>query len=273
MEIFDQSMKEKLDHLVVRPFLAEDIESSIQGVGESSDILYSRIPENKRGSYGIVFVIETISNYLFTELEGKDLLRLLPKIFERAGDHRVRGVTLGLMANYSKEGPLSFIEYFKKAAASDDWIIREHSQFFFRRVIHSRRLEARQVLRGLSVSKDPRIRRFVAETLRPVKENRWFYDEPEYPLSILRGMFKESEKYPRTAVGNNLSDLSRKLPELIFDIVKELVASSDPNSYWIAYRACRNLVRSQPNRVLDALGQDVYKYKKKVYERNGLQGD
>jgi hypothetical protein len=46
-----------------------------------------------------------------------------------------------------------------------------------------------------------------------------------------------------------------------------LVASGDKNSYWIAYRACRNLVKKDPKRVMNLLGIDEYRYKKTVYKR------
>lgn len=115
------------------------------------------------------------------------------------------------------------------------------------------------------------IRRFVSETLRPVCENKWFYKNPDYPLSILENMFKESSPYPRTSVGNNLSDLSKKLPHLVYDIVEELVDSGDKNSYWIAYRACRNLVKRESIKVMNILKVDEYKYKKKIYKRSDYQ--
>lgn len=120
----------------------------------------------------------------------------------------------------------------------------------------------------LTKSKDANVRRFVGETLRPIQENIWFYEQPDYSLSILQNLFQERAAYPRTSVGNNLSDLSRKLPELVFNIVSELVASGDKNSYLIAYRACRNLVKKEPVRVLNLLQVDEYKYKKKVYQRS-----
>jgi 3-methyladenine DNA glycosylase AlkC len=123
----------------------------------------------------------------------------------------------------------------------------------------------------LTESKDPAIRRFISETLRPVRENRWFYKDPDYSLSILRNMFKENSEYPRTSVGNNLSDLARHLPDLVLELVRELVASRDCNSYWIAYRACRNLVKKEPIRVMSLLHVDEYRYKKKVYKRSEHQ--
>jgi len=126
-------------------------------------------------------------------------------------------------------------------------------------------------LMKLSKSRDANLRRFIAETLRPVQENKWFYKEPEYPLSILRAMFRESAEYPRTAVGNNLSDLARRLPDMVYDIVAELVASGDKNSYWIACRACRNLVKIDTIKVLDLLKTDEYRYKDRVYKRSDYQ--
>jgi len=113
----------------------------------------------------------------------------------------------------------------------------------------------------------------VAEGLRPCIENQWFYTHPEYPLTVLRHLFQESTSYPRTSVGNNLSDLARRLPELVFKLVAELVASGDKNSYWIAYRACRNLVKKEPIRVMDALNVDEYRYKKRVHKRRDYQGN
>ena len=81
-------------------------------------------------------------------------------------------------------------------------------------------------------------------------------------------MFKEKATYPRTSVGNNLSDLARNLPDLVYKIVEELVESGDKNSYWIAYRACRNLVKKEPNRVMGLLQVDEYRYKNNKYTRS-----
>ena len=114
---------------------------------------------------------------------------------------------------------------------------------------------------------DANTRYFVGEMLRPVQENAWFYNEPEYPLSELRRMFWKPSPYPSTSVGNNLSDLARCLPELIYGLVAELIASGDKNSYWIAYRVCRNLVKKDPKRVMNLFGIDEYGYKKTVYKR------
>jgi hypothetical protein len=65
-----------------------------------------------------------------------------------------------------------------------------------------------------------------------------------------------------------LSDIARRKPELVFQLVEELVAKDNKNSYWIATRACRNLVKKYPIRVMDVLRSDEYKYKNRVYKRS-----
>ena len=103
--------------------------------------------------------------------------------------------------------------------------------------------------------------------------NQWFYKNPDYPLTMLRNLFRESSPYPRTSVGNNLSDLARRLPDLVYDLVEELVENGDKNSYWIAYRACRNLVKKEPIKVMNLLKVDEYKYKKRIHKRSDCQGN
>ena len=103
-------------------------------------------------------------------------------------------------------------------------------------------------------SEDPNQRRFVSESLRPVVENRWFHKEPEYALGVIKHLFKESAPYPRTSVGNSLSDWMRVDQEIAWPIVVELAGNGDKNSYWIAYRACRNFVKKEPVLVMEMLG-------------------
>lgn len=53
----------------------------------------------------------------------------------------------------------------------------------------------------------------------------------------------------------------------------ELPAGRDGNSYWIATRACRNLVKKEPQRVRDALGVDEYHYKERHFYRSAPERD
>jgi len=237
--------------------------------------LYDNIPENKRISFGRVYTVQVLSRYLFSNLLKIDvnLYEVGATLFESSNDFQNRGIALGILSFHGIDDYEKVLPFFEASASSDDWNMRELAQMFFRKLIKKWPDEMKQYLLKLTGSKNPSIRRFVSETLRPVKENIWFYKEPDYSLSILKNMFRESSEYPRTSVGNNLSDLARHLPSLVFELVKELAANEDRNSYWIAYRACRNLVKKQPIRVMNLLHVDEYRYKKRVYRRIEYQRD
>jgi 3-methyladenine DNA glycosylase AlkC len=239
------------------------------------DELYANIPDNKRISYGIVHVIKTLSEYLYAHLVEKDapVYQIASHIFEEANDFRSKGVSLGMLSYYGLGDYKKVLPSFESAAASSDWQMREFAQMFFRKLIAKHPDQMKEYLLKLVKSKDANIRRFVGETLRPVQENRWFYRNPDYPLAILRNMFRESSPYPRTSAGNNLSDLAKPHPALVYDLVKELVASGDKDSYWIAYRACRNLAKKDPIKVMNLLEVDEYKYKQRIYKRIDYQGN
>ena len=192
------------------------------------------------------------------------------ELFKRADEksqHLAKGVALRALSLYGLTDYKKVLPVLETAASSSHWELREFAAGFSHVIIKKFPQEMQKYLIHLSQSEDPNLRRFVSETLRPVKENRWIFKDPGYSLSVLKGMFRESHAYARTSVGNNLSDLARRLPELVYSLVEELVASGDKNSYWIAYRACRNLVKKEPLRVMNLLGIDEYKYKKRIHKR------
>ncbi len=275
MNVLNAVVERKIQKGIIKPALAGDYAFAIGNISPIADELYANIPDNKRISYGIVHVIKTLSEYLYTHLTEIDapVYQVASHIFEEGADSQSKGVALGMLSYCGLNDYRAVLPYFESAAASSDWEVRELAQMFFRKLIKKHPGEMKEYLLKLVKSKDANIRRFVAETLRPVQENRWFYKNPDYSLSILRNMFRESSAYPRTSVGNNLSDLARGLPDLVYDLVAELVESGDKNSYWIAYRACRNLVKKEPGKVMDLLKVDEYKYKKRILKRSGYPGN
>jgi 3-methyladenine DNA glycosylase AlkC len=275
MNILNDTIEQKIQHNIIDFFLQQHYDSAIRHIPAVLDELYANIPDNKRISYGRVHTIKVLSQYLYTHLLDRNaqVYQIASTIFEKNEECRTIGVALSMLSFYGLADYSKVLPYFESAAASDEWEVREFSQMFFRKLIKKYPDEMKEYLHQLVTSEDAHIRRFVGETLRPCQENQWFYKQPEYPLSILRNLFQESSPYPRTSVGNNLSDLARRLPELVYDLVKELVACGDKNSYWIAYRACRNLVKKEPIKVMDLLKVDEYKYKKRVHRRSDYQRD
>jgi 3-methyladenine DNA glycosylase AlkC len=275
MKILNDEIEKKIQKGIVDPILRKEYDSAIRNISNVIDELYANIPDNKRISYGRVHTIKVLSEYLYARLIKIDapVYEIATSIFKTSNHFKSKGVSLGILSFYALSNYKDVLPYFESAAISSNWDMRELAQMFFRRLIRKYPDEMKKYLLQLVKSDDPNIRRFVGETLRPVQENRWFYKNPDYPLSILRKMFKESSPYPRTSVGNNLSDLARQLPNLVYDLVQELVESGDENSYWIAYRACRNLVKKEPIKVMDLLRLDEYKYKKRIHKRSDYQGN
>jgi 3-methyladenine DNA glycosylase AlkC len=229
--------------------------------------MYESIPEKKRISYGIVSTVKELGQFLYEyykEME-LDILKVSSGIYDHSITFESKAVSLCILSFHGLQKPEKVLQYFEKAATDKNWELREISQILFRKLIKKHPVKMKIFLLKLVKSNDPNVRRFAGETLRPVCENKWFYKHPEYSLSLIKFLFQESKAYPRTSVGNNLSDLARHLPDLVYKIVEELVASENKNSYWIAYRACRNLVKQEPVKVLRLLKTETYKYKDRIH--------
>ncbi len=271
MNLLNNSIKERITQDLSNAITTNEFTPFVNNIPEFINELYKNIPEKKRISYGIVYTIKTLSKFLFELLNQKNnsILNIGKEIYNKSEEFKARTVALGILSYYGITDYKSVLPFFEKSAVSSHWNEREIACILFRKIIKAHPEEIRKYLKKLACSEDQYLRRFVAETLRPVQENKWFFNNIDYPLSILKYMFKEASPYPRTSVGNNLSDISKKLPEKIFSIVEQLVNSGDKNSYWIAYRACRNLVKKYPERVMKLLKITEYKYKNKIYRLNG----
>lgn len=275
MKILSSEIQTKIEALILKNCKNKKYDLVIENISGIIDELYSNIPEHKRISYGRVYTVRVLSEYLFNQISkiGASAFEIASAIFKNGNEYKTKSVGLGILSFIGLEDYRKVLPHFESAAADDNWDVREMAQMFFKKIIKKYPDEMKDYLLKLVTSDNPNVRRFVAETLRPVQENRWFYKNPDYPLSILRHLFKESAPYPRTAVGNNLSDLARQFPDLVYNLVKELVDSRDKNSYWIAYRACRNLVKKEPIKVMDLLHVDEYKYKNRIHKRSDYQGN
>ena len=269
MNLLTSELETKIQETILAPAIRGEYALAVSAIPTVLDALHANIPEKKRISYGITHTVKVLAEYLHACLveKGTPVFEIASQLYDHSENHQEGGVAIGILAEYGLSDYAPVLPFFERAAASPDWILREFTQGFFRRLIKKYPAEMQAYLLNLVKSPDANLRRFVSETLRPVQENRWFYKDPDYSLTVLRHIFRENDPYPRTSVGNNLSDLARRLPELVYGLVEELVNSGDKNSYWIAYRACRNLVKQEPLRVMDALGVDEYRYKKAVYRR------
>lgn len=233
--------------------------------------LKASIPEKRKASYGIVSVIAVFCKHCFKDLSEIDF-KACETIYRKSKDFRTVCIGLGLLSHYGINNPESVLPVLTEAADHALWEVKEFVQMFLRKITKKHKELVQGFLIELTASDNPNLRRFASESIRPVAENKWIQEDPEFSLKVLRNLFRESEDFPRVSVANNLSDLSRKNPELIFTVVEELKGLHNKNSDWIAYRACRNLINQDPIRVMNLMKIDVYKYKNKVYHRPDSKG-
>jgi 3-methyladenine DNA glycosylase AlkC len=271
----NEHIEEQIQKDLVENFICGECLKGIENVRIVLDGMYAAIPEKKRISHGRYTTIKVLAEKLFDEFEKANLpvVEIGATILNSTNDYRTMGVGIGILALYGVEDYQSILPYFESAAQADHWEPREYAQGLFRKILKAHPAAIRPYLLAYVQSDQPNLRRFVSEMLRPVVENKWLYQDLEYSLSILRHLFKEAHPYPRTSVGNNLSDISRQNPEIVFQLIAELVCMKDENSDWIARRACRNLVKKYPIRVMDALGVDEYTYKNRIYKRRDYSQD
>lgn len=230
------------------------------------------IPEKKRISYGRYSIIKKLGLDLYPTFEKYkiDVLPFAIKLYENPDyDQFVRSFAVQLISIYGVETKdlKTVLPLFEKAATDEKWEARECSAGFVRKLVKAFPVEMKKWYLKQVTSDNPLARRFASESIRPVADNKWFKKNPQFCFDVIENLYTESKEYPRTSVGNNLSDWARIDKERVFKIVEELVAAGNKNSYCIAYRACRNLVKTEPLRVMDILKVDEYRYKKRVHYR------
>jgi 3-methyladenine DNA glycosylase AlkC len=245
------------------------IDAGLRDLRALEESIYTTIPAEKRISRGVTWVMQRCAGLLIAVCESdadkKQVAMTLDSHLKQAD--ALVGVPIFMMGQYGQRQPGEVLAFFERMADAEDWVVREFAAAGFRLVIAAQKEFVHPWLVDCALSDRPRMRRLASESLRPVTVNRWLNREPEYSLSVLRRMYQEAHPYLRTSVGNNLSDLSRQQPELIFQEVGALMNNVDQNSRWIAYRACRNLVKKYPHRVMGILGVDEYHYKDRNFFR------
>jgi len=255
-------LHDTISKLVAFEAYSEDVEALIL---ESLKDLMASIPDKRRASYGIVSVIVS---YCKTAYKTRpDVYDLALTLYREGKDYRVICVGLGLLSHIGVDQPHKILPLLEEAADHAQWEVKEFVQMFIRKITKKHPEVVQNFLIHLTQSSSASKRRMASEALRPVVENRWIHDQPDFALKVLRHLFHESQDFPRVSVGNCLSDLSRKNPDLILGLVGDLVARQDENAYFIAYRACRNLVKSRPLEVMNLLKIETYKYKNKSYHK------
>ncbi len=266
MNIITDAVIEQIDGKVVRAARKGQLEAAVDHLLQIYSSLQGSDPDKKhidRESH--------LFNQLLTRQMGKaffDILKDLGDGFATAVDifktaevqteQEAVGSALWAIVFFGVADWQKAVPYLEKAAVSSLEEIRQSAARGLQSVTKENCYDMIDYLEGLARSGNPLLRRLVSESLRPLADGEWINDQPGFSTSILGHMFKEKDLYPRASVADNLSDLAHNWPEMIYGLVEELVESGDENSFWIAHRACRNLVKKEPIRVKTLLKIDEY---------------
>ena len=109
-------------------------------------------------------------------------------------------------------------------------------------------------------TRDPsaHVRRLVSEGTRPrlpwARRLRDFQRDPRPVLALLELLKDDTELYVRRSVANNLNDIGKDHPGLLFATARRWLEDADANRRWLVAHALRSAVKRGERGALEALG-------------------
>jgi 3-methyladenine DNA glycosylase AlkC len=105
---------------------------------------------------------------------------------------------------------------------------------------------------------DPHVRRLVSESTRPrlpwAPRLRAFQKDPAPVLKLLELLKDDPELYVRRSVANNLNDIGKDHPEILFEVARRWQRGASVEREWIIRHALRSAVKRGEAGALAALG-------------------
>lgn len=104
----------------------------------------------------------------------------------------------------------------------------------------------------------PHVRRLVSEGSRPrlpwASHLKRFQRDPRPVLALLELLKDDPELYVRRSVANNLNDIGKDHPELLFETARRWLQDASEERRWLVRHALRSAVKRGEAGALDALG-------------------
>jgi len=104
----------------------------------------------------------------------------------------------------------------------------------------------------------PHVRRLVSEGSRPrlpwASHLKRFQQDPRPVLALLELLKDDPELYVRRSVANNLNDIGKDHPELLFETARRWLQQASEERCWLVRHALRSAVKRGEAGALDAMG-------------------
>lgn len=202
---------------------------------------YEMIPQKERIAKGTVYISKYVAKEIFLYLNSiltftfNDFIEFIKKSFtygEKNNSLLLKHFSLLILSEYLSHHPDKFhniIPLIEKYANHEDWTIRETITHTIKSGLKKNRKITLIYLSKLSENENENLRRLAAESLRPTSEIKWLRDTQKNKeiLKILSKMKKDPSIYVRKAVGNNLKDQSKYMPELILNLADRWIKESN----------------------------------------------
>ncbi|TFF63470.1 MAG: hypothetical protein EU521_01550 [Promethearchaeota archaeon] len=206
---------------------------------------YDFIPDKERVGKGRVYISRYIAKECYSYLKKEiamDKKRLFKfskkclKYYRTIENSSIYYFAMIFLSEYIKDHPEGFksnIDLFEEWATYDDWKIREGVIYPIIAGLKKAPDLILPVLSSWAEHKNENIRRMVAESLRPKAEVKWLRnpDKNDDVLNILTKMRMDQSIYVRKAVGNNIKDLSKYMPEKMLDLMESWLERSKIRVY------------------------------------------
>lgn len=212
------------------------------------------IPEKQKIGKVIVWSLRQVRKQIQEKL-SLDLQRQSLKVLINSKYWQIRMmVALLASSSASKEGSVSdYISYIENTANDSHFAVRESAQMALRELLQDFPNDIILIYNEWVKNSNEFTRRCVSESLRPVLVNRrnWIKEKPKEAMKILKNLNCDPSLYVRKSVANNLSDISRKYPDLVLLTLGEWLSENDydKRTFFIARKACRNIVKTKPEAV------------------------
>ncbi len=169
---------------------------------------------------------------------------------------------LGVAGRYTPEKTLSAL---KKYLLDDRDIIREAAIHALQLTMRYQPQKVLFFLHSFILSTDRLGRRSACEILIAIRQNKWLNSNLLRVFELLHWFLKDEDLNTKRALGNILSELSRKDPEAVLKFLSLELTRGNLHTYWIAYRAMKYLVQSRKYRprILQLLNITEYNFKGK----------
>jgi len=102
MKILNKDIESKIDSNIITALLHLDYNLAVKNITEIFGCLYNSIPKKNRISYGRVFTIKVLSEYLYNHLRqnGVGVFQIASTLFTKSENFKNKGVALGILSYY-----------------------------------------------------------------------------------------------------------------------------------------------------------------------------